>query len=238
MSQCDSAIAFGQTYHRRFLPTQHQFSYPLYYAWVDLNDVSGFQLKLQQFGRLPWLRLNSKDYLGEDNAPLKEKALALLEAQYPTYQASQLILICQLRCMGLYFSPVNFVLFGNQSGFDYLLAEVTNTPWGEKHHYWLDLNQLEPHPKGFHVSPFNPMEMTYHWQVELKTQIRIQIDCWREQKTFTAGVTLDKHPVNRTTLSHVLRKHPLLTFRVVTGIYIQAFKLWLKKTPIYRHPNR
>jgi len=32
-------------------------------------------------------------------------------------------------------------------------------------------------------------------------------------------------------------KFPLMTARVVTAIYWQAFRLWLKKTPFHTHPE-
>jgi DUF1365 family protein len=237
MTELKSAIAFGHTDHQRFEPTSHDFSYPLYYAWVDLDETEAFSNQLKHMGRIPWLRLNNSDYLGPKDISLKTKALAQLGEVYPDYQPDHIVLLCQLRCLGLYFSPVNFVLFGQDGHFDYMMAEVTNTPWKEKHNYWLDLKQLTPHPKAFHVSPFNPMTMTYHWLVTLDDPFRIQIDCWRDRKIFSAGLSLTKQPLNQTSLRRVLKEHPLMTLRVMSGIYLQALKLWLKKTPLYKHPS-
>jgi DUF1365 family protein len=45
-----------------------------------------------------------------------------------------------------------------------VLAEVRNTPWNERHYYAVDGQQARPLEKAFHVSPFNPMDMVYHWR--------------------------------------------------------------------------
>ena len=44
----------------------------------------------------------------------------------------------------------------------WVLAEVRNTPWNERHYYAVDGQQARPLEKAFHVSPFNPMDMVYH----------------------------------------------------------------------------
>jgi DUF1365 family protein len=50
---------------------------------------------------------------------------------------------------------------------EYVVAEVTNTPWGERHSYVLEAPAQRPlateFDKALHVSPFNPMNMTYRW---------------------------------------------------------------------------
>ena len=83
------------------------------------------------------------------------------------------LVVC--RNAGLYFSPVNFYL-----GFDelqipsHLLAEVSNTPWDKRHYYGFLLQGADSefcHDKNFHVSPFNPIDQQYCWQVSIKNTI-------------------------------------------------------------------
>ncbi|VTN15554.1 Protein of uncharacterised function (DUF1365) [Raoultella terrigena] len=41
---------------------------------------------------------------------------------------------------------------------------MRNTPWNERHYYAVDAGRRGPLEKAFHVSPFNPMDMVYHWR--------------------------------------------------------------------------
>ena len=77
----------------------------------------------------------------------------------------RVLLLGNVRCMGFYFSPVNFYFCYRQGEARYLLAEVSNTPWNERHYYLLDLAALAPHDKDFHVSPFMGLAMRYHWRI-------------------------------------------------------------------------
>ena len=74
-------------------------------------------------------------------------------------------MLAQARCFGLYFSPVNFYFcyddnIKNNDAEEnketgqaaYMLAEVSNTPWNERHYYLVDLKAIKDTQKAFHVS--------------------------------------------------------------------------------------
>lgn len=101
--------------------------------------------------------------------------LARAQAQFQRLTASQpsgdIMALVVCRNLGVYFSPVNFYI-----GFDqahtptHLLAEVSNTPWDKRHYYGFLLTGAQTqfvHNKDFHVSPFNPIDQQYRWQVQL-----------------------------------------------------------------------
>ena len=125
----------------------------------------------------------ARRHIGRDNKvslqAANEQLLARLNAAFleqtgsaPTGDMLGLV-VC--RNAGLYFSPVNFYL-----GFDelqipsHLLAEVSNTPWDKRHYYGFLLQGADSefcHDKNFHVSPFNPIDQQYCWQVSIKNTI-------------------------------------------------------------------
>ena len=59
-----------------------------------------------------------------------------------------------------------------------VLAEITNTPWGERHHYVVPAaagaapRLCARFDKQFHVSPFQPMEQQYVWTMSLPGERR------------------------------------------------------------------
>ena len=53
---------------------------------------------------------------------------------------SKMLMLVQVRCFGLYFSPANFYFcYDKDDNCTQMLAEVSNTPWNERHYYLIDL---------------------------------------------------------------------------------------------------
>ena len=69
-----SALYAGSLRHRRFLPVQHAFAYPITLAWLDLSELDevfrGRWLWSTRRPALTWLR--RADYLGNPHTPLDE----------------------------------------------------------------------------------------------------------------------------------------------------------------------
>jgi hypothetical protein len=59
----------------------------------------------------------------------------------------------------------------------------------------------------------------------------------QDKKLFDATMILDKVPISSSSLARVLIGFPLVTVKVVIGIYYEAMRLWLKKVPFYSHPE-
>ena len=125
-----------------------------------------------------------------------------------------------------------------------IVAEITNTPWAERHSYVLDASQCAGRlkrfafDKDFHVSPFMPMDMQYDWRFNEPDQhLFVHMQNFRKgEAVFDATLSMNRHPLTAGALVRLLFGFPFMTVKVVAAIHWQAVKLWLKKTPVHDHP--
>ena len=251
-----SALYSGTVYHERFRPTQHRFSYQIHLFWLNLDELERLESSVKHFSFMhrALVQFRSTDYLGIHNGNVKQAVLnKIVQLGGPSFKpaasdngtadmqpACEVCMLGQLRTFGMYFSPVNFYFVrpAGASVFTYMLAEVSNTPWHERHYYLVDMATQDDTQKAFHVSPFNPMDMTYKWRIsQPAAKFAMTMDCHQQERDFSAGLQLHRAPLTSQSLKAALFKIPSMTVKTVTGIYWQALKLWLKRTPIYSHPN-
>ncbi len=228
----------------------HQFQNKLFMLLLKADEINEVLESFWQLGsgKFKWARFRRADYIGPQNRSIadavKQKISQKLACAAPV--EGEVYMLVQLRYLGFYFSPLNIYYLKMAGKFKYMLAEVSNTPWHEKHYYLLDLDDIQPHPKEFHVSPFNPMSQDYHWRVippeadQKKCLVHIQThgQTKHSEKVFDATLSLNRVPLNQRELTRVLLKTPGQTASIAIGIYWQALKLFLKKAPFYPHPIR
>ena len=247
----ESAIYKGVVRHRRFAPNTHEFDNSIFMLLLKIDEIPRVMQKFWQLGTnaLRWARFNRRDYIGDKDGDLSQAVKSKI-AEKLGIQARDIngdvYFLGQLRYFGFYFSPLNLYYLKREGEFKYMLAEVSNTQWKEKHYYLVDLLQAKRHRKEFHVSPFNPMEQDYQWRVVPPSSDHkhclVHIDIFGksedQKKVFDATLNLSRVTLNQTELMRVLIRTPMQTFSIVTGIYWQALKLLLKRMPLYPHPNR
>tara|TARA_B110000014_G_C20006690_1_gene521771 strand:- start:136 stop:933 length:798 start_codon:yes stop_codon:yes gene_type:complete len=244
----ESAIYKGIVRHRRFGPSKHEFEYPLFMFLFKVDEIPNIFKTFWQlsFSAISWARFKRKDYIISDHDNLavavKSKIAEQLDISIKELDG-EVFFLGHLRYFGFYFSPLNVYFLKQANDFTHMLAEVSNTPWHEKHYYALDLENLQRHPKEFHVSPFNPMDQTYQWRIKppgnSSKSCLVHIESYTQNtdnKVFDATLNLKRRPLNRNELNRVLIKTPMQTASVVFGIYWQALKLFLKRTPFYKYP--
>ncbi|MFM1897386.1 MAG: hypothetical protein RLZZ385_2460 [Pseudomonadota bacterium] len=247
--QLESAIYQGFVRHRRFTPRPHEFRYPLFMLLLKLSELPVLEKGLWQLGQRPWhwARFKRSDYLGPLELPLEDAVRQEIGRQLGQAPVTgEVFLLGHLRYLGLYFSPLNLYFLRQQGSFRYMLAEVSNTPWNQRHYYLLDLENLAPHDKAFHVSPFNPMDQRYRWRLVTPdahhSKAMVHLESAQQDtpgdKVFDATMVLKRLPLNQTQLGSVLLKTPVQTASMVAGIYWQALKLFVKGVPFHGHPNR
>lgn len=232
----NSTLYVGTVRHRRFTPVEHRFDYDIFMPLIDLDELEQLPavgIKLERFSAASF---RCKDYLGGGDIKTKaQNRIAELTGERPD---GRVMLLCQLCYFGCYFNPVNFYYLYDKTGvLRWMLAEVRNTPWNERHTYAVVPDGSQPVPKAFHVSPFNPMDMVYHWRLTPPgKELHITIENHRKEREFDAALSLKALPLTREALRKQLWRLPLMTAKTALTIYWQAVKLWLKRAPIYSHP--
>jgi DUF1365 family protein len=157
-------------------------------------------------------------------------------------------MLATLRTWGWSFNPIAFYFAYAADGttIEALVAEVTNTPWHERHAYVMPVDGTEVvvpvrFRKELHVSPFMDMDLDHALSFTRPGEptLTIRMDDWRDaRRTFAATLRLRRLPLDRRTMGAALRRHPLPAQRVSGGIYVEALKLRLKGAPFRRHPAK
>ncbi|MBT6211923.1 MAG: DUF1365 domain-containing protein, partial [Woeseia sp.] len=159
-------------------------------------------------------------------------------------------LLTNLSYFGYCFNPVSFYYCFTKAGetLEYIISEVNNTPWGERDIYVMDcegpaVTQSSWHfspSKKMHVSPFMPMEIEYDWVLSTPaSQLSVYMANSKDGKRFfDATMTLSRKRVTGSSLARVLLRFPFMTFKIVLAIYWEALRLWVKRCPVYAHPDK
>ena len=245
-----SALYTGRLSHHRRRPVPHAFDYAVCYAWLDLVELDvvfrGRWLWSTRRPALAWLR--RADYLGDPGVPLEDAVRDRVEAETGRRPTGPVRLLTQLRTWGHCFNPVSFYYCFDRDGreIETVVAEITNTPWGERHAYVLPASSGTRDAGGlrfrfgkqFHVSPFMPMDQEYDWTFgEPGTTLGVRMINRRAgERVFDAALALDRREITGPSLAWTLARHPFATVNVLRRIYWQAFRLWLKRIPFHAHP--
>lgn len=249
MTSLNSAFYIGQVFHKRFSPKVHRFDYPLYMAFLDLDEIEVLHKKYTWFSAQRWapLQFKATDYFKGNklktrmntdkkdpsfNSAYELKMTAINIANRlgaNTDAINRVCMLAQLRSFGLYFSPVNFFFLYENNTAKYLLAEVSNTPWNEKHCYLMDVITPKVTPKDFHVSPFMDLKMDYRWTIRPPQESTlIRIENWNKNHLFTAIFSAQRYEICPATTRKIFLKWPVMAINIVQKIYWQAVRLFFK----------
>ena len=228
-----SALYEGWIRHRRHEPVSHEFSYRIFLSYLDLDELPGVLARVPLWsGRRPapaWFRPADFMAAGE--------VLDVVEERTGTRPGGPVRLLTSVRTFGHLFNPISiyycFAPGGEQV--EALAAEVTNTPWGERHTYACT-GLSGSFEKRVHVSPFLGMDADYRLRASVPGErLQLHVDSRREGRAqFDATLSLERRELG----PGPLLRYPLQSVRVVAGIYAQAVRLKLKGAPYHPHPAR
>jgi len=250
-SQLSSAVYEGRVQHRRYAPHPHVFEYAMAQLYLDLDEVDrvfDHRWLWSSRGR-NCAEFRRSDYLGDSEVPLAEAVRERVQQATGHRPGGPVRLLTHLRYFGFVFNPVSLYYCYAADGLtlDTVVAEVTNTPWRERHAYVLPVDAARAQgrawhwqfAKAFHVSPFLPMDRGYDWRFTAPgDDLHVHMQVLRAgQREFDATLSLQRRPLDARSLARVLWRYPAMTAQVVTAIHWQALRLWLKRTPLHDHPR-
>ncbi len=242
-----SAIYDGTVRHRRYAEHFNEFEHGLALAYVDLDELPSLLGGRLARGGPRAVRYDRRDYLGDPAEPLSESVRSLVAERTGARPEGPVRLLTQLRSFGHCFNPVSFYYCFEPDGerLEAVVAEVTNTPWGERHAYALRRAPDSESPvvrgesgKALHVSPFMTMHERYSWRVATPgPMLSVHIENHRDgELAFDATLSMRRRALTRRTLADVTLRYPVATARVLALIYGHALALKLKGLRVYPHP--
>ncbi len=241
-----SAIYQGYLRHRRFLPRAHCFTYPIFMMYLDLDELDQVLALSPFWSRKAFrpARFQRSDFHGDPAVPLKQAVCERIQEETGVRHEGSVRLLANWRYFGFNMNPIAcYYCFDRQEALRYIVVEVTNTPWGERQSYVLTCDPKQRYQrikfeKQMHVSPFNPMDMTYRWcSNQPQKVLALNLETERDNESqMDATMALKRRELTAGALTSVLLRFPWMTGKVAFLIYWQALKLWFKRNPVYDHP--
>jgi DUF1365 family protein len=244
----------GTVRHRREGAHARSFAYRVFMTCITLGagerhlDAPGLWSKRWYAA----CRFRRADYLGDPKKPLADAVRDLVEERLAFRPQGAIRLLSNLRTFGLRMNPVSFYFCYDRDDQPpvALVAEVTNTPWDERHCYALDLrDEAGPSMHGearkeFHVSPFLRMNYVYRFRIDAPAEdLALSINLEPDDATadalppFFASLSLRRRPFTLRERLRLLATYPWHTLRILAAIYWQALRLKVRGAPFVPHPK-
>lgn len=258
-SSLNSAIYQGSVRHRRYHAEKkntllREFTYQVFMVYLDLQELDTVFKCSRWWSKkrfnLAWFR--RKDYFDGQETPLYEAVAALVEVQTGKRPAGSIRMLTNLRYFGFIINPITCYYCFDETGekIETIVAEVTNTPWKQRCHYVLAIDEEQQQrgaqhvffTKEMHVSPFQPVGLDYQWYSHNPNdKLAVHIDVNRrvcdknlpDHKVLDTTMRLKHRNMTPATMQYFIFRYPCMTLKVFGAIYWQALKLFVEKYRFY-----
>lgn len=244
------ALYEGTIEHRRYGQTAHAFTYSIFMVYLELSRIEELLEPLPLWSaRHPapaWFR--RRDHFGEEPS-LEASVREAVRTSTGEAPGGPIRVLTHLRYWGICFNPISlyYCFDGTDTELHSVVVEVHNTPWLERHPYVMDVRDARREEqdlvfrfdKDFHVSPFLPMDLGYRMRLTPPGErLEVDLDVVRQgSPVLDAELELDRTPLEPDSAPGILARYPLMSLKVIAGIYYESLKLWWKGASFHPHPK-
>lgn len=245
MPASHSALYAGSVMHRRLRPREHRLRYSVFYLLLDLDEVDALAGKLRFFShnRFNLFSFHDKDH-GEGTAKSSRDRIERHLQRLNIEPGCPIRLLTMPRILGYAFNPISiFFCYRRDNSLSAILYEVNNT-FGQRHSYLIPVSPEAKVPirqesrKSLYVSPFMNTDMDYSFSLvppgkDLSVSI---IGRDSDGPIIVAKLAATRKDLSDSALVRSFCGYPLMTLKVITGIYWEALLIWLKGIRLQDRP--
>ncbi|TAN16641.1 MAG: DUF1365 domain-containing protein [Rhizobiaceae bacterium] len=246
MSAFHSALYNGSVMHHRSRPREHRLCYSIYYLLLDLDEVDALADRLCLFShnRFNLFSFYDRDH-GEGAAISPRDRIERHLRESGIESGGQIRLLTMPRILGYAFNPLSiYFCHRRDNSLSAIFYEVNNT-FGQRHNYLIPVAPETKAPirqesrKSFYVSPFMTTDMLYSFSVvppgkDLAVSV---VGRDKEGPLIVAKLVATRQDLTDAALARAFCAYPLLTLKVIAGIYWEALLIWLKGIRLQDRPS-
>ena len=245
-------LYWGTISHHRHTPFNRFFKYPIFMAYVDISNLASVMKPsmLWNINKPAIVSYRRQDYHGDPAIGLEDAVRKTMHEKTGREFKGPIRLLTHLRYFGYCFNPVSFYYCfdENDKKVEAIMAEVTNTPWKERHSYVINerldssskISFTATPKKQFHVSPFWGMDHEYEWFFSNPEEaLNVIMKNYKDgEKVFNVALSLKRQAFSQRGLIKAIARFPFATLMVVYRIHWQALMLLIRRAPFFTHPDK